>query len=211
MRQQPLVVNLPATCREKTSRVTEEEAESRRLRVQTSDFGELYNLYHRRVFSWCLRIVRNADDAEDLTQDTFLHLFRKIGTFRGESAFTTWLYRLTTNIALMRMRRKIPVQISLDEISETDQTAARPRHEIQAWDRALASSILRADLDRALNKVPRGFRKALFLHDGEQFTHEEIAELTGCAVGTSKSQLHKARQRVRQLLTSRCACVEGRN
>ncbi len=210
MRQQPLTVNHAAKCREEISRVSNEEAESRRSRIQTSDFGELYNTYHRRVFSWCLRIVRNADDAEDLTQDTFLHLFRKIGTFRGESAFSTWLYRMTTNIALMRLRRKIPTQISLDDISENDQNTSRPHHEIQAYDRALSSSILRADLDRALNKVPRGFRKALFLHDGEQFTHEEIAALTGCAVGTSKSQLHKARMRVRQLLTRRHACVEGR-
>ncbi len=211
MRQQSMAVNLSARCRGKTSHVTAEEAQSRRLRVQTSDFGEIYNMYHRRVFSWCLRIVRNAEDAEDLTQDTFLHLFRKIGTFRGESAFTTWLYRLTTNIALMRLRRKIPPQISLDDISETDQTTPKPHHEIQVFDRTLASSIMRADLDRALNKVPRGFRKALFLHDGEQFTHEEIAELTGCAVGTSKSQLHKARLRVRQLLTSRRPCMEVRN
>jgi RNA polymerase sigma-70 factor, ECF subfamily len=209
MRHQSLIVDRPTRSQDKFRHVTSEEAESRRLRIQQCDFSELYVLYRRRVYSWCLRIARNSEDAEDLTQDTFVHLLRKIGSFRGESAFTTWLYRLTTNIALMRLRRKTHPQVSLEEISDSDPAQARCHYGLETHDRLLESSIARADLDRALEKVPHGFRRAIFLHDGEQYTHGEIAQLTGSAVGTSKSQLHKARQRLRHLLTSQCECLDG--
>ena len=186
-----------------------QKGHSKRRTVPTSDFSEIYKLYRQRVFLWCLRIARNAEDAEDLTQDTFLHLFRKIDTFRGESAFSTWLYRLTTNIALMRLRRKGPQQISLDGMGDSEYGTVKPHPELRALDRILAGSIARADLDRALLHVPLGFRKAVLLHDGEQYTHGEIAQLTGWAIGTSKSQLHKARRRLRKLLSENWECVGG--
>lgn len=188
----------------------EQQAQSRRLKILAFDFSEIYEQYHRRVFSWCLRIARNTEDAEDLAQDTFLHLYRKIGTFRGESAFSTWLYRLTVNLALMRLRKKRLAQVSLDDISDMDLFSASACGGLQPPDRALAASITRADLERAFQHVPPGFRRAVFLHDGEQYTHEEIAKLTGCAVGTSKSQLHKARQRLREMLRHKWECLENR-
>jgi RNA polymerase sigma-70 factor (ECF subfamily) len=141
-----------------------------------------------------------VEDAEDLTQDAFLLLCRKINTYRGESAFSTWLYRLATNIALMRLRRKTLPQTSLDEILETHEGAINPRQELRTSDRALAASVARVDLERMFDQMPGGYRKAFFLHDSEDYSHPEIAELTGWAIGTSKSQLHKARRRLRELL-----------
>ena len=163
-------------------------------------FDAIYESYRSRVFSWCFGITHNVDDAQDLTQETFLQLFRKIDTFRGDSAFSTWLYRLTINLALMRLRRKGPPHISLEDISEADQRAIESR---QSVDRTLTASIARADLGRAFDSLSPGFRTAVLLHDREQYTHEEVSELTGWAIGTSKSQLHKARQRLRELLRDR--------
>jgi RNA polymerase sigma-70 factor (ECF subfamily) len=181
--------------------VTDEtKAQERRQNVLTTDIETIYERYRHRVFSWCLGIVRNVEDAEDLTQDAFLVLCRKINTYRGESAFSTWLYRLATNLALMRLRRKRLPQTSLDEVLETHEGAVNPRQEIKTSDRALAASIARVDLERMFDQMPGGFRKAFFLHDGEDYSHLEIAELTGWSIGTSKSQLHKARRRLRELL-----------
>ena len=181
--------------------VTDEaKAEARRRKVLATDIGVIYERYRNRVFLWCLRIARNVEDAEDLTQDAFLLLCRKINTYRGESAFSTWLYRLTTNIALMRLRRKALPQTSLDEILETHEGAIDPRRELKTFGRALAASITLVDLERVFAQMPDGFRKALFLHDGEDYSHPEIAKFTGWAVGTSKAQLCRARRRLRQLL-----------
>ena len=181
--------------------VTDEaRAQARRGNVLAADIEAIYDQYRHRVYVWCLRIARNVEDAEDLTQDAFLLLCRKINTYRGESAFSTWLYRLATNIALMRLRRKTLPQASLDEILETHEGAINPRQELRTSDRALAASVARVDLERMFDQMPGGFRKAFFLHDSEDYSHPEIAELTGWAIGTSKSQLHKARRRLRKLL-----------
>jgi RNA polymerase sigma-70 factor (ECF subfamily) len=180
----------------------EAKAQARRRCVFATDFGAIYEQYQQRVFSWCLRIARNVEDAEDLTQDAFLHLFRKINTYRGESAFSTWLYRLATNIALMRLRRKGLPQTSLDEILQAHEGAINPCQELKTSDRAMAASVARVDLERMFDQMPGGFRKAFFLHDSEDYSHPEIAELTGWSIGTSKSQLHRARQRLRKLLES---------
>jgi RNA polymerase sigma-70 factor, ECF subfamily len=175
-------------------------AQARRRSVLATDFEALYELYQRRVFMWCLRVVRNMDDAEDLRQDVFLVLFRKIDTYRGQSAFSTWLYRLATNVALMRVRRKVLPQTSVDEILETYEGAINPRMELKNSDRAQTALATRVDLQRMFEQMPSGYRKALFLHDSEEYTHPEISVMTGCSIGTSKSQLHKARQRFRLLL-----------
>jgi RNA polymerase sigma-70 factor (ECF subfamily) len=178
----------------------EARAQARRRDVLATDIEAIYEQYGRRVFSWCLRIARNVEDAEDLTQEAFLLLCRKINTYRGESAFSTWLYRLATNVALMRMRRKSPPQTPIDEILETHEGAINPRQELRTFDRTLAASVARLDMDRMFEQLPGGYRKALFLHDREDYSHPEIAELTGWAIGTSKSQLHRARRRLRKLL-----------
>ncbi len=161
---------------------------------------EIYEQYRPRVYSWCLRITRNVEDAEDFTQDAFLLLFRKINTYRGESAFSTWFYRLATNVVLMRMRRKTLPQTPLDEILESHQGAINPRDELKTSDRHLAASVARVDLERMFDQMPSGYRKAFFLHDGEDYSHPEIAALTGWSIGTSKSQLHRARRQLRKLL-----------
>jgi RNA polymerase sigma-70 factor (ECF subfamily) len=183
-------------------RVVTDEAkvQERRRNILASDFAAIYEQYQRRVFLWCLRIVRNVQDAEDLTQDVFLLLFRKINTYRGDLTFATWLYRLATNVGLMRLRRKGLPQTSLDEILETREGSIDSRHEFRTFHRTLAASVARVDLERSFAQMPGGFRKAFFLHDSEDYSHLEIAEFTGWSVGTSKSQLHRARRRLRELL-----------
>lgn len=178
----------------------EAKARARRRCVLATDFEAVYRQYRRRVFLWCLHIARDVEDAEDLTQDAFLLLCRKINTYRGESAFSTWSYCLATNIALVRLRRKALPQISLDEILETDEGDIKPHRELKTFDRALAASIARVDLERALEQVPEGLKAAFVLHDSENYLHSEVAKLRGWTIGTSKSQLRKARRRLRELL-----------
>jgi RNA polymerase sigma-70 factor (ECF subfamily) len=181
-------------------------AQARRQSVLATDIDEIYEQYRRRVYSWCLRIARNVEDAEDLTQDAFLLLCRKINTYRGESAFSTWLYRLATNVALMRMRRKTLPQTPLDDILETRQGAINPCQELKTSARAMAASVARVDLERMFDQMPSGYRKAFFLHDSEDYSHPEIAVITGWSIGTSKSQLHRARKHLRNLLE----CGQGK-
>ena len=186
--------------------IDDAKAHARRQNVLATDIEAIYVQYRHRVYLWCLRIARNVEDAEDLTQDAFLLLCRKINTYRGESAFSTWLYRLATNIALMRMRRKTLPQTSLDEILQIHEGAINPRQELKTSDRALAASVARVDLERVFDQMPDGYRKAFFLHDSENYSHPEIAELTGWSIGTSKSQLHRARRGLRKLLE----CGQGK-
>ncbi|HEV2388826.1 MAG TPA: sigma-70 family RNA polymerase sigma factor [Candidatus Acidoferrales bacterium] len=178
------------------------EAEAIRL-AQHGDAGafeHLYRLHGRRVYSLCLRMVSNAAEAEDLAQEAFLQLFRKIQTFRGESAFSTWLHRLTVNVVLMRLRRKNVVEASLDELAEQDEESGGPPREIGTPDLKLTGSVDRVNLERAVAHLPHGYRTVFLLHDVEGYEHNEIAEMMGCSIGNSKSQLHKARTRLRELL-----------
>jgi RNA polymerase sigma-70 factor (ECF subfamily) len=166
------------------------------------DFERIYQMYSRRVFSLCLRTVGNRAEAEDLTQEAFLLLFRKIGTFRGESAFRTWLFRLVTNVVLMRLRRKRSTwqESSLDNDSGSEVENHGRACEFGAADCKLVGAIDRLNLERAVGRLPHGFRMVFLLHDVEGYNHVEIAGMLGLAVGTSKSQLHKARCRLRLLL-----------
>jgi RNA polymerase sigma-70 factor (ECF subfamily) len=147
-------------------------------------------------------MVGNAAEAEDLTQEAFLLLLRKIHTFRGESAFSTWLHRLTVNIVLMRLRRKLPpivsIEATLDPNEET--VSPDPASMIGAPDLLLEGSIDRINLERCIKQLPMGYRTIFVLHDVEGYEHHEIAEILGRSVGVSKSQLHKARTRLRDLL-----------
>jgi RNA polymerase sigma-70 factor (ECF subfamily) len=165
-------------------------------------FEALYHLHKRRVYSLCLRMTANTAAAEDLTQEAFLQLFRKIATFRGESAFSTWLHRMAVNVVLMQLRKKgLPV-VPLEDTVETEEEI--PKKELGAPDRNLAGSIDRLQLQRAVDDLPPGYRSIFVLHDVEGYEHNEIAEIVGCSVGNSKSQLHKARLKLRDLLkTSR--------
>ena len=183
-------------------RLSEAEAIERAKGGDAEAFEVLYNLHKRRVYSLCLRMTANTAQAEDLTQEAFLQLFRKIATFRGESAFSTWLHRMSVNVVLMHLRKKgLPV-VSLEETMETEEET--PRKELGAQDPVLAGSINRLQLQRAIDDLPPGYRTIFVLHDVEGYEHNEIAGMVGCSIGNSKSQLHKARMKLREFLkTSR--------
>jgi RNA polymerase sigma-70 factor, ECF subfamily len=159
----------------------------------------LYGLHKRRVYSICLRMTGNIYEAEDFTQDAFLQLHRKIASFRGDSAFSTWLHRITVNVILMRFRKKGLTEISLDETLEPTEEGG-PKKEFGFEDRVLAGSIDRVNLERAIESLPPGYRSIFVLHDIEGYEHNEIAEMMGCSTGNSKSQLHKARMKLREVL-----------
>lgn len=178
------------------------EAEAIR-RAQQGDaeaFERVYRLHNRRVYALCLRMVGNTAEAEDLTQEAFLQLFRKIATFRGESAFSTWLHRMTVNVVLMRLRKKTLAETSLDEAVEPDEEAGGPRKDIGGPDLRLSGSVDRVNLERAVEQLPPGYRSVFVLHDVQGYEHNEIAAIMNCSIGNSKSQLHKARMRLRELL-----------
>jgi len=178
------------------------EAEAIRLAQQgdAGAFEQIYRLHSRRVYGLCLRMVGNTAEAEDLAQDAFLQLFRKIGTFRGESAFSTWLHRLAVNVVLMKLRKKTLPETSLEESTDPEDESSGPRREIGAPDLLLSGSIDRVHLERAIEQLPPGYRQVFVLHDVQGFEHNEIASLMECSIGNSKSQLHKARMRLRELL-----------
>ena len=144
-------------------------------------------------------MVGNTAEAEDLTQEAFLQLYRKIATFRGESAFSTWLHRLSVNVVLMHLRKKGLAEVSLEESLEPQQEDG-PKKDIGARDDVLAGSVDRINLERAIGNLPPGYRVIFVLHDVEGYEHNEIAGMMGCSVGNSKSQLHKARMKLRNLL-----------
>jgi RNA polymerase sigma-70 factor (ECF subfamily) len=162
-------------------------------------FQALYEKHKRRVYSLCLRMTANTAEAEDLAQEAFLQLYRKIATFRGESAFSTWLHRLSVNVVLMHLRKKSLPVISLDEPAASGEEDA-PKRDFGADDLALSGSIDRLQLQRAVESLPPGYRMIFVLHDVEGYEHNEIATLVGCSIGNSKSQLHKARMKLRDLL-----------
>ena len=179
--------------------LTEAEAIERAKGGDAGSFEALYALHKRRVYSLCLRMTGNTAEAEDLTQEAFLQLYRKIATFRGESAFSTWLHRLAVNVVLMHLRRKGLPQVSLEETLEPSQDDG-PRKDIGARDLTLSGSIDRVTLERAIENLPPGYRLVFVLHDVEGYEHNEIAEMLDCSIGNSKSQLHKARMKLRDLL-----------
>ncbi len=137
-------------------------------------------------------------EAEDLTQEAFLQLFRKISTFRGESAFSTWLHRLVVNVVLMKLRKKGIQKVSLDDFDATQEEPVK--REYGADDRRLLGSIDRIALNSAIENLPPGYKRIFVLHDVEGFEHNEIAKIMNCSVGNSKSQLHKARLKLRDAL-----------
>ena len=165
-------------------------------------FAALFNAHKKRIYSLCLRMTNNAAEAEDLTQDAFLQVFRKLSSFRGDSAFSTWLHRVAVNTVLMHFRRKSPCRLSLDDnTNDQNHEDGRPiGREYETRDLRLESSVNRVALARAISGLSEGYRTVFLLHDVEGYEHHEIAELLGCSAGTSKSQLHKARLRIREAL-----------
>jgi RNA polymerase sigma-70 factor, ECF subfamily len=163
-------------------------------------FEEIYQRHHRRVYSVCLRMLQNATEAEDLTQEVFIQLYRKIGSFRGDSAFTTWLHRMTVNQVLMHFRKR---SVKYEKTTEEGET---PTQVVQGTENARKMPIVdKIALENAISLLPPGYRNVFVLHDIEGYEHEEVAKILGCSVGTSKSQLHKARLKMRKLLQKKSA------
>lgn len=159
-----------------------------------SAFEILYQRYHRRVYGLCLRMTSNPVEAEDLTQDVFIQLYRRISSFRGEAAFSTWLHRLTVNQVLMRFRKRDM------RFEVTTPDGELPLAEFERSNHQALPIVDAIALERAIAQLPTGYRTVFVLHDIEGYEHEEIAKLLGVTVGTSKSQLHKARMKLRTLL-----------
>lgn len=158
-------------------------------------FEEIYNRHHRRVYSICLRMLQNTTEAEDLTQDVFIQLHRKIGSFRGDSAFTTWLHRLTVNQVLMHFRKR---NVKFEKTTEEGET---PVQIVSGTQNPRKMPVVdKIAIENAIEKLPNGYRNVFVLHDVEGYEHEEVARILGISVGTSKSQLHKARLKLRGLL-----------
>jgi len=170
-------------------------------RAQEGDadaFAALFHAHKTKVYSLCLRMTSNTAEAEDLTQDAFLQVFRKLSTFRGDSALSTWLYRVAMNTVLMHFRKKGLRHVSLDQTN--DQETRTVKREYGRADEYLSGSVDRIALIRALRDLPTGYRTIFLLHEIKGYEHREIARLLHCSVGNSKSQLHKAKLKMRDLL-----------
>lgn len=166
-------------------------------------FEELYRRHNRRVYSLCLRMTQNTTEAEDLAQEAFIQLLRKIGSFRGDSAFTTWLHRLTVNQVLMHFRKRKTRDEKTTEDGET------PDQVVLGTENPMRMPVIdRIALDKAIAQLPPGYRAVFILHDVEGHEHTEIGRMLGCSVGTSKSQLHKARMKLRRLLAHTPADIQ---
>ena len=175
------------------ARAADEALVERCRRGELGAFEALYNQHAPRLYNLAQRMLGNATDAEDVVQDTFLSVHKRLDSFRGEAALGTWLYRLAVNQCLDRMRsragREAQATDSLDEPDRTWQPAGRPDRPVE-----------RMDLKRAIARLPEGSRSVFVLHDVEGLEHREIGKLLGISEGTSKSQLHKARLRLREML-----------
>ena len=158
-------------------------------------FEELYRAHSGRLYNLVLRMVGTVQEAEVLLQDVFLHAHRKLGSFRGESSLGTWLYRLGMNQCLDYLRgRQVKMGRATDSLDEED--AAEPAAPLPA----VPTAISRLDLERAIARLPEGCRAAFLLHDVEGFEHGEVGAILGISAGTSKSQVHKARMKLRTML-----------
>ena len=178
-----------------TKQKTDYELAQKAAGGDMQSFEELYQRHNRRVYSLCLRMTQNVSEAEDLAQEVFIQLFRKIGSFRGESAFTTWLHRLTVNQVLMHFRKR---SVKLEKTTEEGET---PEQAVAGTENPNQMPVVdRIALDQAIAQLPPGYRSVFVLHDVEGYEHEDISRMLGVAVGTSKSQLHKARMKLRGLL-----------
>lgn len=174
------------------------ELVKRAQRGDSDAFAALFYAHKPRVYSLCLRMTNNTAEAEDLTQDAFLQVFRKLATFRGDSALSTWLYRVAVNTVLMHFRKKGLRQISLDESSNQDTRVVK--REYGSVDERLSGCVDRIALARAMQDLPAGYRTIFLLHEIKGYEHQEIARILRCSVGNSKSQLHKAKLKMRELL-----------
>ena len=184
---------MPPSNRPETDRAAEAALVARTLRGDAAAFEEIYRRHSSRVYTLASRLTGSLADGEDLLQEIFLLVHRKLSTFKGEAALGTWIYRLATNCCLDFVRsRQHREREATDPLEETT-PPFRPSGVLR---------VERLDLERAMARLPPGYRAAFVLHDVEGFEHHEVAEILGIAEGTSKSQVHKARLRLRELLAA---------
>ena len=158
-------------------------------------FETIYRTHSGRLYSVACRMLGNPADAEDMLQEIFLAAHRKLDSFRGESALGTWLFRLATNLCLDHLRSRAARTAQVTDALDDEPSLA------DSGSRKLAErTVAKMDLERAMARLPEGCRTAFVLHDVEGLEHREVAEMLGIAEGTSKSQVHKARLRLRAML-----------
>jgi RNA polymerase sigma-70 factor, ECF subfamily len=190
---------LPPATKEVAPVETERSLVQRAQRGDEQAFATLFQIHKKRVYSVCLLMTKDIAEAEDLTQEAFLQVFRCVGSFRGDSAFSTWLYRVAVNTVLMKLRRrKAPPLVSLDEPVSSESPSLR--RDVGRSDLRLSGAVDRIALRRAMQELPEGCRQIFALHEVEGYQHHEIAKMLDCSVGNSKSQLHKAKMKMRDLL-----------
>ena len=180
--------------------LAESEAIQRAQRGDEDAFERIYKLHCRRVYALCLRMIRNPAEAEDLTQEAFFAVFLKIRTFRGESAFSTWLHRIAANLVLMRLRKKSFAEVSPEIAGDPLRKRDGTREEFGRPDLLLAGSIDRVNLERAIEQLPPCHKLVVDLHDIQGYKHKEIAQIMGWSIGNSKALLHRAHRRLREQL-----------
>lgn len=179
--------------------VTDEELVQRAQRDDDRAFGELVTRYESKVYSLALKMLRNPEDAEDVLQDTFLRAYRGIKAFQGQSTFSTWIYRITANSALMRLRKKQLPTVSIDDADEREAPI-----NIADWapgpvERLMSEETRRA-MEDAIEALPAEFRQVFILRDVEELSNAEVAEVLDLSVAAVKSRLHRARLKVRNRL-----------
>ena len=191
---------------------TDRELVSLAQRGNIEAFGILYEKNRTRIFALCVRMLKNRTLAEDLMQEAFLTAFAKLGSFRGDSAFSTWLYQIAVNNVLMYLRkgRRDTSILFADLAQDRTQDDRREQRELTTKDDRLHAMADRVTLERAIEDLSPGYRLVLILHDIEGYEHNEIAEMLGCSLGNTKSQLHKARMRLRTMLLRREARTESK-
>lgn len=182
-------------------RKSDAELLSRAQGGEEDALSTLYQTHCSKVYSLCLRMTGNTAEAEDLMQDAFLQVFRKIHCFRAESALSTWLYRVAVNTVLMHFRKKGLRHQSLEDPVSSEPGA--PKREHGKADERLSTSVDRIALARAMRDLPPGYRNILLMHEVKGYDHREIARLLQCSIGNSKSQLHRAKARMRELMPAR--------
>lgn len=160
--------------------------------------AQVYGSYRENVYRICLRMVRNPSDAEDLTQETFLRVIKKIHTFRGDSQFSTWLYRVTKNVALMQLRKPKLATLESEDGRDRDELIDLGNHTTQAQAESHATDGVL--LEVAIQQLPSGYGKVVMLHDVLGYRHTEISKMTGITANNSKSRLCRARRMLRGVL-----------
>jgi RNA polymerase sigma-70 factor (ECF subfamily) len=181
-----------------TMQMSEAEAIEKAQNGDVGGYEALYHMHKRQVYALCLRFSGNASDAEDLTQEVFLQVYRKISGFRGDAKFGSWIYRVAANFGLMFTRRRRLEQISLSALPETESNSASSN-----WgSRSSAGSLPleRVALGRALTSLPPSRMNVVLLHDIRGYTHSEVGQCLGVAAGTSRSQLYRAHMVLRSIL-----------